>query len=190
MSGWRRHTSLHATAFVCVLLSVAGCRDTAQQAPPPATALPADRGATFAQDSMRDWFIESSVSSIPGTEEEIIATLGVPDSVVRLPSASAQDPMSFDTIIEAYYPGVNMSILKVGANETLQSIRVSDTTYVAGPITIGTDTSTLRRLLGPPMISGEQPGYVCGMCSVQNESVRFDLVGGKVTAMLFTFPGS
>ncbi|MEO5510550.1 MAG: hypothetical protein ABIS27_07955, partial [Longimicrobiales bacterium] len=146
-------------------------------------------GATFAQDSMRDWFIESSVSSIPGTEEEIIATLGQADSVVRLPSASDRDPMSFDTIIEAYYPGLNMSILKVGENETLQSIWVADTTYITGPITIGADTTTLRRLLGPPMLFGERPGYVCGMCSVLNESVRFDLMGGKVTGMLFTFPG-
>jgi hypothetical protein len=151
---------------------------------------PADRGATFAQDSMRDWFIETSVSSIPGTEEEIIGMMGAPDSVVRLPAASAQDPMAYDTIIEAYYPGLYMTIMKVGSSEALQSVWVGDTTIVTGPIRIGTDTLTLGRLLGPPMLGGALPGYVCGMCSFPNESVRFQIVDGKVASMLFTFPGT
>jgi hypothetical protein len=174
-------------AAVCGALQWA-CTEAPAPAPPP-VALQDDRGATLEQDSMRDWFIETSVSSIPGTEDEIIGMLGQPDSVVRLPAASSQDPMAYDTIIEAYFPGLSVNILKVGQNETLQNIRVADTTFVTGPITIGSDTTTLRRLLGPPMLGGAMPGYVCGMCSILNESVRFEIIDGKVTAMLFTFPG-
>ncbi len=154
-----------------------------------ATPDPADRGATFAQDSMRDWFIETSVATIPETEEEIAGMLGVPDSVVRIPTASAQDPMAYDTIIEAFYPGMSMTLLKIGADETLQNLWVGDSTFVAGPIRIGTDTTMIRALLGPPLPIGGKPGYVCGMCSIARQSVQFDLVDGKVTGMLFTFPG-
>jgi hypothetical protein len=148
------------------------------------------RDATFAQDSLKDWFIDSSVADVPGTVQEITGTLGTPDSVVQLASANAQDPMAFDTVFEIHYPTLVATILKVGQNETLQSVWVSDSTHIMGPIRIGSDTSDLRRLLGPPMLGGDRPGYVCAKCGVANESVRFDLVDGKVTGMLFEFPGS
>jgi hypothetical protein len=180
----------HVVAGIALLALQAACSDRKQEPVQAAAPDPSERGATFAQDSLRDWFIETSVASIPGTEDEVIATLGAPDSVVRLPSANPNDPMAYDTIIEAYYPGISLSILKVDGAEVLQSVWVGDTTYVTGPIRIGTDTTVIRRLLGPPMLGGERPGYVCGMCSIANESVRFELVDGKVTGMLFTFPGS
>jgi hypothetical protein len=181
---------LSCIAIVAAAVSCNGRdRQGAQAAEQPVPAEVTDRGTTFSQDSLRDWFIDTGMSNIPGTEDELIGTLGQPDSAVRLPSASRADPVAFDTIIEVHYPGLAVTILKVGANETLQSIRVADSTYLTGPIRLGTDTSTLRRLLGPPMLSGAMPGYVCGLCSVPNESVRFELVEGKVAAMLFTFPG-
>ncbi len=185
-----RITRCIVLVLVLAVLAATGCKEAPKPVASTAPPLPEDRGATFAQDSMRDWFIETSVAGIPGTEEEIAGMLGAADSVVRIPSASAQDPMAYDTIIEAYYPGINMSILKVGANETLQTIQVFDTTYIAGPITIGTDTVTIARLLGPPMLGGAMPGYVCGMCSIAYESVRFQLFDGRITSMLFTFPGN
>lgn len=150
---------------------------------------PEERGATLEQDSMRDWFIESSAADVPGTEEDIVATFGIADSIVRLPSANAQDPVKFDTIIEAYYPGLAATILKVNGDEILQSVFVTDTAHITGPISIGTDTTVLRRLLGAPMLGGALPGYVCGKCSILGETVRFQLVDGKVTGMLFEFPG-
>ncbi|MEO5510757.1 MAG: hypothetical protein ABIV28_09020, partial [Longimicrobiales bacterium] len=55
MSGLSRIANVYGTAFVCVLLFAAGCGDKAPQAAPEAATSPDDRGATFAQDSMRDW---------------------------------------------------------------------------------------------------------------------------------------
>jgi hypothetical protein len=190
MSEDRIHARFGAITRVLVMsaaIVLAGCSE--KPAPPPVAA-PAsiDRGATFEQDSMRDWFIESSVADVPGTEEDILATFGVADSVVRLPAANAQDPMKFDTVIEAHYPGLAATILKVDGNQLLQSVFVTDTAHITGPITIGTDTTTLRRLLGAPMLGGELPGYICGKCSSAGEQVRFKLVDGKVTGMLFEFP--
>lgn len=178
---------IRAAALVCIATLVA-CSD--RPAPPNVAATtPPDRGATAEQDSMRDWFIESSAADVPGTEEDIIATFGTADSIVRLPSANAQDPVKFDTIIEAHYPGLAATILKVNGEEILQSVFVTDSTHITGPIRIGSDTTMLRRLLGEPMLGGARPGYVCGRCSIAGETVRFELMDGKVTGMLFEFPG-
>ena len=183
-------TALRRTLLPLAMASalVSACKDKAPPDQQTAVGTEPVRAATFEQDSLRDWFIESSVADIPGTEEDITGTLGVPDSVVRLPSASVLDPMTFDTIIEVHYPGLSATILKIGATETLQRVWVSDSTHIVGPVRIGADTADLRRLLGDPMIHGEHPGYICGKCSVLNEAVQFDLLNGKVTGMTFVFP--
>jgi hypothetical protein len=147
-----------------------------------------ERGTTFAQDSMRDWLINSSLSALPEKELGILAVLGTPDSVLRLPVARPIDPMAYDTAVQLYYPGIELGILKRDANELLQSVMVTDSTYVNGPITVGTDTTEIKQLIGPPMLGGSRPGYVCGDCSIPNSSVRFDIVDGRVAALLFTFP--
>jgi hypothetical protein len=171
-----------------LLLSLIACRGKTPQSQAADSNAQPQREATFAQDSMRDFFIESSVADVPGTENDIIAAFGEPDSVVRLPSANAQDPMKFDTIIEVHYPGLSATILKVDANETLETIGVTDTVHVTGPIRVGTDTATLRRLLGAPVNIGGKPGYVCAKCSILNEAVAFDIFDGRVNAMTFSFP--
>ena len=113
---------------------------------------------------------------------------GVPDSVVRLGAANVRDPVAFDTIVEAYYPGLTVSILKQGGDEVLQSVWVADTTFLMGPVRPGIDSLTLVSRMGPSMVNGTQPGYICALCSHPNQAAFFDLTNGTVSAVLFTFP--
>lgn len=146
------------------------------------------RNTTFQQDSLRDWFIEFGLVGIPDRESDLLATVGVPDSVVRLGAANVMDPVAFDTIVEAYYPGLIVSLLKQNGEESLQSVWVSDTTFIMGPIRPGVDSLTLVTRLGPSMVNGSRPGYICSSCSVPNQAAFFDLANGAVSAILFTFP--
>lgn len=146
------------------------------------------RNATFQQDSMRDWFIEFGLVGIPDRESDLLAMVGEPDSVVRLGAANVMDPVAFDTIVEAYYPGLTVSLLKQSGEESLQSVWVADTTFIMGPIRPGIDSLTLVNRLGPSMVTGSRPGYVCGSCSVPNQAAFFDLANGTVSSIIFTFP--
>jgi hypothetical protein len=182
------HMRQPGIAVAIAVLATTACKEQVKpQAASTESQVPA-RQATFAQDSMRDFFIEGSVADVPGTTNDIISTFGEPDSIVRLPSANVQDPMKFDTVIELHYPGLSASILKVNSNEILQAVTVRDTIRVTGPIHVGTDTATLRRLLGGPLNIGGKPGYVCGRCSILNEVVQFDIANGQVAGMTFSFP--
>src|SRR3954462_2917230 len=127
--------------MVLILCSIiAACeKKPAQPVTSASTAAP-ERDATFAQHSLKDWFIDSNVSDVPGSVEEITAILRQPDSVVPLPPANAQDPVTFDTVFEIHYPALIATVLKVGGNQSLQSVWVSDSTHLMGPIRIGSDT--------------------------------------------------
>ena len=176
------------TVVVTLMLCAACDADDAQQASQQMAPPEHGRNTTFAQDSLRDWFIEFGLVGIPETETELLATVGVADSVLRLGSANVQDPVAFDTIVEAYYPGLVVSILKQGGAEALQSVWVADTTFLIGPIRPGTDSASLVQRLGPTMVNGTRPGYICGSCSYPNQAAFFDIADGKVSAVLFTFP--
>ena len=186
--GTLRTSRLITTLSLLLLLSPVACSRDREQAAPPAVAQPASN-VTFAQDSLREWFIENALTNVPGSEQEILGTIGEPDSVVRLPSANAQDPMAFDTIIEVYYPGLRVGILKIMDTESVQSVWVADTTFLIGPIRIGTDSATVTRLLGPTMASSRL-GYACRTCSVLNQTAAFELIDGRVSAIVFNYPGS
>ena len=182
-------------ALVALLLLPTACgdagRDAAQRAAQQAQQTQQQddgRNTTFQQDSMRDWFIEFGLVGIPDRESDLLATVGEPDSVVRMGAANVRDPVAFDTIVEAYYPGLTVSILKQGGGESLQSVWVADTTFLMGPIRPGVDSITLVNRLGPSMVNGTRPGYICASCSIPNQAAFFDLDNGTVSAILFTFP--
>jgi hypothetical protein len=184
----------HCLVAACIIVAISGCGD--RNARPQdsagggdgASAALASNG-TFAQDSLRDWLIEWGLVAVPQSETEIIGTMGTPDSILRLPVPNQQDPIALDTIIETHYPGWSASLRKVDGAAMLQAIHVMSDSYLAGPIRMGTDTFALRRLLGPPMLGGERPGYTCGSCGADGEAVRFDLADGKVTGIWFEFSG-
>ncbi|HEX6694531.1 MAG TPA: hypothetical protein VF035_07550 [Longimicrobiales bacterium] len=178
-------------AVALILLAAAACgRNDARNQAASQQQFPVDdgRNTTFQQDSLRDWFIEFGLVGIPDRESDLLATVGVPDSVVRLGAANVMDPVAFDTVVEAYYPGLTVSLLKQSGAESLQSVWVADTTFIMGPIRPGMDSLTLVSRLGPSMVQGSRPGYVCAACSVPNQAAFFDLVNGTVSAILFTFP--